>query len=230
MGSDLGTVMGSGTLAGTESIRALGSALATRPLAVDLPSGSPADTTSSPASYAFTLAKAGADYANLIDLEISALEAENRGKVIANPRLLTADKKEAKIEQGEERVFMTSSAGSTSATTAKAVLGLTVTPQITPDDRVILDVYVSQDSWAAGTSQNMNTNKITTQVLLHNGETVIIGGIYNQQLTEVVEKVPLLGDLPILGALFRMKAMNDKRTELLVFLTPRIIKPFNSSN
>ena len=230
MGSDLGTVMGSGSLAGAESIRLLGSDLAVRPSAVNLPAGSPADTTGSPASYAFTLAKAGADYANLIDLEISALEAENKGKVIANPRLLTADKKEAKIEQGEERVFMTSSAGSTTATTKKAVLGLTVTPQITPDDRVILDVYVSQDSWAAGSSQNMNTNQITTQVLLHNGETVIIGGIYNQQLTESVEKVPLLGDLPILGALFRQKAVNDKRTELLVFLTPRIIKPFNSSN
>ncbi|GIT25251.1 MAG: hypothetical protein CM1200mP41_12950 [Gammaproteobacteria bacterium] len=152
--------------------------------------GAPANSVASPASYAFTLAKAGADYANLIDLEISALESENKGKVIANPRLLTADKKEAKIEQGEERVFMTSSAGSSSTTTKKAVLGLTVTPQITPDDRVILDVFVSQDSWAPGTSQNMNTNQITTQVLLHNGETVIIGGIYNQNLTESVEKYP----------------------------------------
>ena len=95
---------------------------------------------------------------------------------------------------------------------------------------MILDVFVSQDSWAAGTSQNMNTNQITTQVLLHNGETVIIGGIYNHQLTESVEKVPFLGDLPILGSLFRQKTVNDKRTELLVFLTPRIIKPVNSSN
>ena len=108
--------------------------------------------------------------------------------------------------------------------------GLTVTPQITPDDRVILDVFVSQDSWAPGTSQNMNTNQITTQVLLHNGETVIIGGIYNQNLTESVEKIPLLGDLPMLGAFFRQKAVNDQRTELLVFLTPRIIQPINSSN
>jgi type IV pilus assembly protein PilQ len=229
-GYDLGTVMGSGSLTGTEGIRTAGMNAAARPLAVDLFAGSPADSVASPAAYAFTLAKAGADYANLIDLEISALEAENRGKVIANPRLLTADKKEAKIEQGEERVFMTSSAGSTSTSSRKAVLGLTVTPQITPDDRVILDVFVTQDSWAPGTTQNMNTNQITTQVLLHNGETVIIGGIYNQQLTESVEKVPLLGDLPILGSLFRQKAMNDKRTELLVFLTPRIIKPVSSSN
>ncbi len=229
-GYDLGTVMGSGSLTGTEGIRTAGMNAADRPLAVDLFAGSPADSVASPAAYAFTLAKAGADYANLIDLEISALEAENRGKVIANPRLLTADKKEAKIEQGEERVFMTSSAGSTSTSSRKAVLGLTVTPQITPDDRVILDVFVTQDSWAPGTTQNMNTNQITTQVLLHNGETVIIGGIYNQQLTESVEKVPLLGDLPILGSLFRQKAMNDKRTELLVFLTPRIIKPVSSSN
>lgn len=226
----LGTIMGSGSLTGTEAIRTAGMNAASRPLAVNLPAGSPADSVGTPAAYAFTLAKAGADYANLIDLEISALEAENRGKVIANPILLTADKKEAKIEQGEERVFLTSSAGSTSATTKKAVLGLTVTPQITPDDRVILDVFVSQDSWAAGTSQNMNTNQITTQVLLHNGETVIIGGIYNHQLTESVEKVPFLGDLPILGSLFRQKTVNDKRTELLVFLTPRIIKPLNSSN
>ena len=228
--SDLGTVIGSGDLTGTEAVRTAGVNLAARPLAVDLGAGAPANSVASPASYAFTLAKAGADYANLIDLEISALESENKGKVIANPRLLTADKKEAKIEQGEERVFMTSSAGSSSTTTKKAVLGLTVTPQITPDDRVILDVFVSQDSWAPGTSQNMNTNQITTQVLLHNGETVIIGGIYNQNLTESVEKVPLLGDLPMLGAFFRQKAVNDQRTELLVFLTPRIIKPINSSN
>ena len=180
----------------------------------------------SPASYAVTLAKAGAGWAALIDLEISALEAEGNGKIVANPRLLTADQQEAHIEQGQERIFTTTTEGGEgSVVTKKAVLSLTVTPQITPDDRLILDVFVSKDSFVSPTEENINTLQVKTQVLLDNGETVVIGGIYEQQTSETISKVPLLGDLPVLGNLFKKKGILDSRKELLIFLTPRIINP-----
>jgi type IV pilus assembly protein PilQ len=105
------------------------------------------------------------------------------------------------------------------------VLSLTVTPQITPDDRLILDVEVTKDSFVSATEENINTLKVETQVLLENGETVIIGGIYSQEETKSVSKVPYLGDIPGLGVLFRTKSVLDKRSELLIFLTPRIVNP-----
>ena len=180
----------------------------------------------SPGSYALTLAKAGAGWAALIDLEISALEAEGNGKIVANPRLLTADQQEAHIEQGQERIFTTTTEGGEgSVVTKKAVLSLTVTPQITPDDRLILDVFVSKDSFVSPTEENINTLQVKTQVLLDNGETVVIGGIYEQQTSETISKVPLLGDLPVVGNLFKKKGILDSRRELLIFLTPRIINP-----
>jgi type IV pilus assembly protein PilQ len=180
----------------------------------------------SPASYAVTLAKAGAGWSALIDLEISALEAEGNGKIVANPRLLTADQQEAHIEQGQERIFTTTTEGGEgSVVTKKAVLSLTVTPQITPDDRLILDVFVSKDSFVSPTEENINTLQVKTQVLLDNGETVVIGGIYEQQTSESISKVPLLGDLPVVGNLFKKKGILDSRKELLIFLTPRIINP-----
>ena len=180
----------------------------------------------SPASYAVTLAKAGAGWSALIDLEISALEAEGNGKIVANPRLLTADQQEAHIEQGQERIFTTTTEGGEgSVVTKKAVLSLTVTPQITPDDRLILDVFVSKDSFVSPTEENINTLQVKTQVLLDNGETVVIGGIYEQQTSETISKVPLLGDLPVVGNLFKKKGILDSRKELLIFLTPRIINP-----
>ena len=180
----------------------------------------------SPGSYALTLAKAGAGWAALIDLEISALEAEGNGKIVANPRLLTADQQEAHIEQGQERIFTTTTEGGEgSVVTKKAVLSLTVTPQITPDDRLILDVFVSKDSFVSPTEENINTLQVKTQVLLDNGETVVIGGIYEQQTSESISKVPLLGDLPVVVNLFKKKGILDSRRELLIFLTPRIINP-----
>ena len=144
---------------------------------------------------------------------------------IANPRLLTADKQEAKIEQGQERIFTTNTLGEGTVVTKKAVLSLTVTPQITPDDRLILDVAVTKDSFVSATEENIDTLAIETQVLLENGETVIIGGIYQQETKESVSKVPILGDLPGLGMLFRTKGFLDERRELLIFLTPRIVNP-----
>ena len=109
--------------------------------------------------------------------------------------------------------------------TKKAVLSLTVTPQITPDDRVILDVFITKDSFVSPTEENINTLKVRTRVLLDNGETVVIGGIYEHQSSETVSKVPLLGDLPVVGNLFKKKGILHNRRELLIFLTPRIINP-----
>ena len=219
------SIIGSGSLSNTATVRTDGiSASGDGSLSVNLPAtGINGD---SPGSYALTLAKAGVGWAALIDLEISALEAEGNGKIVANPRLLTANQQEAHIEQGQERIFTTTTEGGEgSVVTKKAVLSLTVTPQITPDDRVILDVVISKDSFVSPTEQNINTLQVKTQVLLDNGETVVIGGIYEQQSSETISKVPLLGDLPVIGNLFKKKGILNSRRELLIFLTPRIINP-----
>ena len=221
---NIGTLIGSGSVVNTNSIRAEGLTDAEgESLSVNLPATGIG--TEQATSYALTLAKAGAGWGAIIDLEISALEAEGSGKIIANPKLLTADKQEAKIEQGQERIFTTNTLGEGTVVTKKAVLGLTVTPQITPDDRLILDVEVTKDSFVSATEENINTLKVETQVLLENGETVIIGGIYSQEETKSVSKVPYLGDIPGLGVLFRTKSVLDKRSEMLIFLTPRIVNP-----
>ena len=222
--TDLGSLIGSGSTSNTAVVRNDGiSASGDGSLGVNLPTAGIGSV--APASYAFTLAKAGAGWAALIDLEISALEAKGNGKIVANPRLLTADKQEAHIEQGQERIFTTNTLGEGTVVTKKAVLSLTVTPQITPDNRVILDVFVTKDSFVSPTEENINTLQVRTQVLLDNGETVVLGGIYEQQTSESVSKVPVLGDLPILGVLFRTRGILDNRRELLIFLTPRIINP-----
>ena len=192
-------------------------------LAVNLPA--PGVGNDPAASYAFEIFKAGTGIAHLIQLEISALEAEGKGKIIANPRLITSNQQEARIEQGQERIFTTSVLGVGSVVTKKAVLSLTVTPQITPDDRVVMDVFVTQDAFVSATDPTINTKQITTQVLLENGETAVIGGIYQQDESVNVSKVPILGDIPGLGLLFRNKTRQDNRTELLIFLTPRIVNP-----
>ncbi len=219
-----GSIIGSGSLSNTATVRTDGiSASGDGSLSVNLPATG--INGASPGSYALTLAKAGAGWAALIDLEISALEAEGNGKIVANPRLLTADQQEAHIEQGQERIFTTTTEGEGSVVTKKAVLSLTVTPQITPDDRVILDVFITKDSFVSPTEESINTLKVRTRVLLDNGETVVIGGIYEHQSSETVSKVPLLGDLPVLGNLFKKKGILHNRRELLIFLTPRIINP-----
>ena len=220
----VGSIIGSGSLSNTATVRTDGiSASGDGSLSVNLPAtGINGD---SPASYAVTLAKAGAGWAALIDLEISALEAEGNGKIVANPRLLTADKQEAHIEQGQERIFTTNTQGEGGVVTKKAVLSLTVTPQITPDDHIILDVFVTKDSFVSATEENINTLQVRTQVLLDNGETVVIGGIYEQQTSKIVTKIPWLGDVPFVGQLFKKKGILDNRRELLIFLTPRIVNP-----
>ena len=222
--SNIGDVFQSGTIENTNRIRDEGlTESGGDALNVDL--ATPGIGNDSAASYAVTIAKAGLGFAHIIDLEISALEAEGEGKVIANPRLITANQKEAHIEQGQERIFTTSVLGVGSVVTKKAVLGLTVTPQITPDDRIVMDVFITQDNFVSPTDPTINTKQIETQVLLENGETVVIGGIYQQDTSTDVAKVPILGDIPLLRNLFRKKTSTDNRTELLIFLTPRIINP-----
>lgn len=171
------------------------------------------------------LAILGSDY--LLDLELSALQAEGRGEVISSPRVITANQREARIEQGVEIPYQeATSSGATSTSFKKAVLSLSVTPQITPDDRIIMDLAVTKDSVGGvyGGIPSINTREVATQVLVDNGETVVLGGIYEQERINSVEKVPVLGDLPGLGVLFRNKTETDNKSELLVFVTPKIVK------
>jgi len=174
----------------------------------------------------------GLTYANLskgliLDLELSALENENRGEVIASPRVITANQKEAMIEAGEEIPFQNAtSSGATSVQFKKAVLSLTVTPQITPDDRIILDLTVTQDTRGEDTISGpaINTQQVTTQVLVDNGQTVVLGGIYQQRTNRDETKVPFFGDLPGIGWMFRHQADTRAKQELLIFVTPKILK------
>ena len=175
-------------------------------------------------SIGFTLARLGNNV--LLDLELSALETENRGEVIANPRVVTANQKEAYIEAGEEIPYLQStSSGATSITFKKAVLSLVVTPQITPDNRIILDLRVNQDTRGVDTpiGPAINTQELNTQVLVDNGETIVLGGIYQQRTNIDERKVPLLGDLPGVGWMFRTKLRENRKTELLIFVTPKLI-------
>ena len=175
----------------------------------------------SPASLALTIARLGTG--GLLSLELSALEAEGLGKIISSPRLITANQQKASIEQGEERVFTTSVLGVGSVVTKRATLKLEVTPQITPDDRVLLDVVITKDNFADAVIGLLNIKEIRTQVLLDNGETVVIGGIYERQKNEDITQVPWLGNVPVLGWLFKNKSIVDNKTELLIFLTPKIL-------
>ncbi len=174
------------------------------------------------ASIGFTLAKLVSS-GDLLNLELSALEQEGNGKIISSPRVITANQKKAKIEQGQERVFTTSVLGVGSVVTKKATLKLEVTPQITPDDRVNLDVNITKDNFADSVQGLLNVKEIDTSVLLDNGETVVIGGIYEQDKNDTITKVPFFGDIPLLGWLFKTKDVRDNKTELLIFLTPRIV-------
>ena len=202
-------------------------------LAVDLGANAIAGTNA--ASYAFDIFRAGNGFANLISLELSALEADGRGKVVASPRLITANQREARISQGSE-IFVTipgegggvgggTGGGGGGLETIEAELTLIVTPQITPDDRVILDVEINQDTIISIDPTVLGTQEIITQVLVDNGETIVIGGIYQEEKTEGVTKVPFLGDIPYLGALFKRRSRLENRSELLIFLTPKIITP-----
>ena len=162
----------------------------------------------------------------LLNVEISALESDGKGKIIASPRVLTADQAEAVIEQGTEIPYQQStSSGATSISFRKAVLSLKVKPQITPDGNVIMTLEVNKDQPGVtiGTFVQINTKHVKTEVLVENGGTVVIGGIYEQNDRTDITKIPLLGDLPVLGFFFRGTSTSNNKTELLVFITPRIV-------
>ncbi|MDH0864206.1 type IV pilus secretin PilQ [Mitsuaria sp. GD03876] len=176
------------------------------------------------ANFALSLFSATAN--RFLNLEISALEADGRGKVVSSPRVVTADQTKALIEQGEEIPYQQStSSGATSITFKKAVLKLEVTPQITPEGNVILTVDVNKDSRGTLTPQGyaINNKHVQTLVLVENGGTVVIGGIYTQEDLESENKVPYLGDIPLLGNLFKNKSRSTAKTELLIFITPKVV-------
>ena len=168
----------------------------------------------------------------LIDLELSAAQAEGKGKIVSSPRVITANQREAIIEQGVEVPYQESaSSGATTTQFKKAVLSLKVTPQITPDDRVILDLEVNKDSVGqlvpsatGGFVPSIDTRSITTQVLVNDGQTVVLGGIMETEEREGERKVPFLGDIPGLGVFFKSKSKSNNRDELLIFVTPKILR------
>jgi type IV pilus assembly protein PilQ len=164
---------------------------------------------------------------NLVNIELSALEADNRGKVVSSPRVITADKRKAIISQGTEIPYLTAAAsGATTIAFKPAVLELAVTPRITPDDRIIMDLEVKKDAVGQIFSgiPSVDTKKVSTQVLVDNGDTIVLGGIFEQTTRTTVDKVPLLGDIPFLGVIFRRTVKQDDKTELLIFVTPKIVK------
>ncbi|MGD8999204.1 MAG: type IV pilus secretin PilQ, partial [Granulosicoccaceae bacterium] len=167
----------------------------------------------------------------ILDLELSALQQEGRGEVISSPRVITANQKEAYIEQGTEIPYLeASSSGSATIKFRKAVLSLKVTPQITPDDRIIMDLTVTQDTVGEtvnlflGSAPSIDTQEVTTQVLIDNGETVVLGGVYRQETRNESDRVPFFGDLPVVGFLFKSTTEVDEKQELLIFVTPKIVK------
>lgn len=182
------------------------------------------------------LAFAKLPFGTLLELELSAMQAEGRGEVISSPRVITANQREAYIEQGVEIPYLeAASSGAASISFRKAVLGLRVKPQITPDERIIMDLTVNKDTvgeiFGSGDSRvpSIDTREVNTQVLVANGETVVLGGIYEQTIIQQRDQVPFFGDLPLLGKLFQYNSNEDDKTELLVFVTPKIVNDGTSA-
>jgi type IV pilus assembly protein PilQ len=188
---------------------------------VNLPITSPAGR------LAFALL--GSDY--IVDLELSAAQAEGRGEIKSSPHVITANQKEASIEQGVEIPYQqAASSGATTVDFKKAVLALKVTPQITPDNRIILDLNVKKDSVGAVIVSSggvgvpsIDTREISTQVLVNDGQTVVLGGILETEERNTEQKVPFLGDVPVLGHLFKQTRKVNNKDELLIFVTPKIL-------
>lgn len=179
-----------------------------------------------PAASSFAIGYQTADY--LLDLELSAIETDGRAEIVSQPRVITADGQTASIESGTEIPYQeASSSGATSVSFKPAVLKLEVTPQITPDERIIMDLVINQDSVGEITTTGVptiNTNSVQTQVLVDNGETVVLGGIFRSEEITSISKTPFFGDLPLIGALFRNTTNSSEKNELLVFITPRLVK------
>ena len=196
---------------------------------VNLPVASPAGS--------IALAILGNDY--LVDLELSALQAEGDGRVVSSPRIVATNQREARILQGTEIPYQeSSSSGAATVSFKEAVLSLTVIPQITPDDHIIMDLTVTKDSvgelvpsgGAGGFIPSIDKRELVTQVVVSDGETVVLGGVYETELRNVVTKVPGLGNLPAIGYLFRSKSTTNNNAELLIFVTPKIIRNGNRVN
>ena len=225
-----GTGIGAGAMVGTPTIGVpAGSALPVPvpPLPtrynVNLPVAAPAGS--------IALAILGNDY--LVDLELSALQAEGNGRVVSTPRIVATNQREARILQGTEIPYQESSSSGAATTSFKeAVLSMTVIPQITPDDRIIMDLTVTKDSVgelvpsgnAGGFIPSIDTRELMTQVVVSDGETVVLGGVYETELRSVVSKVPGLGNLPGIGYLFRNNSTTNNNAELLIFVTPKILR------
>lgn len=181
-------------------------------------------TGASPSTFALTLLNSAAT--RFLSLELSAAEADGRGKIISSPRVVTGNQEKALIEQGTELPYQQASAsGATNVAFKKANLKLEVTPQITPDGNVVMSVDINKDAPGASTTAGfaIDTKHVQTKVLIENGGTVVIGGIYTQDERTDVDKVPFFGDLPAIGNMFRSSVKKDSKTELLIFLTPRIL-------
>lgn len=184
----------------------------------------------SPASFAVSLFSASAN--RFLNLEISALEADSRGKIVSSPRVVTADQVKAVIEQGVEYPYQTTAPnGGTTISFKKAGLKLEVTPQITPEGNIILDVEVNKDSPGEILSgaRAINTKRVQTQVLVENGGTVVIGGIFESVESDGETKVPFLGDLPVMGNLFKTRNKTANKSEMLVFITPKVVSDRQST-
>ena len=211
----------SGTLEGAETISNGNIPSLSDRLNVNLPVANPS------ASIGMHIAKLA--NGTLIDLELTALEEENKGEIIASPRITAANQQKARIEQGTEIPYVESaSSGATTVSFKKAVLSLEVTPHITPDNKVILNLIITQDTrgdtvqTGTGPAVAIDTQQIETQVLVENGQTVVLGGIFQQQIINSTKKVPLLGDLPYVGRLFKSTSEFNEKRELLIFVTPKI--------
>lgn len=212
----------------------------TQRLNFNLPANKLGTDGSQPASIALALAHLGPA---LLDLELSALEGENHAKIISRPRVITSNQTKATIQTGEEIPYQeATSSGATSVTFKKAVLSLEITPQITPNNKIILKLKVTQDTrgqniqtgnsatTGSTTIPAINTEEVESNVLLNNAETIVLGGVYKQTKENNVDRIPFLGEIPILGFFFSNKTVHDERHELLIFITPKIIRPLSANN
>lgn len=209
-----------------ETVGGVMSAGAVNPTSVTFPGALAVDLgVSGDGASSFAVGFSGGDF--LVDLELSALESDGKAEIVSQPRVVTADRQTASIKSGQEIPYQeATSSGATSTEFKEAVLSLEVTPQITPDDKIIMDLEVNQDSRGEDTPSGpaINTNSVTTQVLVANGETIVLGGIFESTNTETTTKTPFLGDIPYLGRLFKRTQTTELRSELLIFITPKIIK------
>ncbi len=194
---------------------------------VDLPAR-PSDTTALPAIFGLAVGKVGT---YLLQLELSALQSEGRGQIVSSPRIITANQTEAIVSQGVEvAVPGTAAVNQAAAPTFKeALLSLKVKPQITPDDRVLMELAVTKDNPTPGAAAgNFEKRKLETQVLVDNGETIVLGGVYEQTQNNSVKRVPFFGNLPLIGGLFRTNSNSSSKQELLIFVTPKILQDNDS--